>query len=68
MSQDVVSNEGSRLSADVEMGTGNGPTMLPDLFEHDEEHEKMESIKDQLAALQVLSPPMAGWPSVAKCK
>ena len=50
------------MGADVEMGTGNGSTMLPDLFEHDEEQEKMESIKEQLAALQVLSPPMAEWP------
>jgi len=63
MPQDGVSNEGSRMGADVEMGTGNGSTMLPDLFEHDEEQEKMESIKDQLAALQVLPPPMAEWPS-----
>ena len=60
MPQDGVSNEGSRMGADVEMGTGNGSTMLPDLFEHDEEQEKMQSIKDQLAALQVL-PPL--WPS-----
>ena len=69
MPQDGVSNEGSRIRADVEMETSNGPTMLPasDLFEHDEEQMKMESIKEQLAALQVLSPPMAEWPTTRHC-